>query len=107
MTTIKQFDITPNQDILGFFEGCALNGLEDTPVHFSAALQRKHFGSVPFGKKEVVIMSEGCVEVREKICYGNLTETATIRFDLVRGIWVNDESGSEAAVDEKGRIRVA
>ena len=50
-------------DALGFFEAVALAGLENTPIHISHAVQRKHFGKVLFGKKTVTVNELGQIRV--------------------------------------------
>jgi hypothetical protein len=50
-------------DVLGFFEAVKLAGLEFVPMTVSAAVQRKHFGKVIFGKKCVTVNDMGQVHM--------------------------------------------
>lgn len=50
-------------DAIGFAEGIALLGLEGKRLKISYAVQRKHFGRIPFGKKEVKVNAGGFVTI--------------------------------------------
>ena len=60
-TTVTSTYSTP--DAIGFAEGIALLGLEGKRLKISYAVQRKHFGRIPFGKKEVKVNAEGFITI--------------------------------------------
>ena len=96
INTIQNFDLPPNGDALGFFEGVALNGLEGKPVRFGAALQRQHFGGVPFGKKQTTVREDGTVVLFVKKAFGQDWDNAVIRYAADRRCWVYASDYSEA-----------
>ena len=50
-------------DVLGFFEGVKLAGMENVRMTVSYAVQRKHFGKIIFGKKTVIVNEIGQIYV--------------------------------------------
>lgn len=71
-------------DPLGFFEGLALAKLENKELVFSYEVQRKFFGAVPFGKKNVFFdSSKGTLTVHWSSGFGGDYECHTLRYDQV------------------------
>jgi len=68
-TTITETYSTP--DAIGFAEGIALLGLEGKRLKVSYAVQRKHFGRTPFGKKEVCVSENGNITITWCAGYNN------------------------------------
>ena len=94
-TTFKPV-IDATADPIGFFESIKLNGMEGKWLRISAAVQRRHFDSVPFGKKAVKVAEDGLVTVFHTVAFGRDWEEQLIRWDCCNHYWVYASDGSRA-----------
>jgi hypothetical protein len=81
--TLTELDAKP--DAIGFFEGICLEGLEEKWLRISAAVQRKFFGKVIFGKKAVKVMKDGLIKTYQTMAFGHDWDEQFYRFDHFRG----------------------
>jgi hypothetical protein len=69
-------------DAIGFFEAIAIEGLEEQFIRIPAAVQRKFFGKVVFGKLPVKVGKDGIVTTLRSVAYGR-------DWNESRGYWSN------------------
>jgi hypothetical protein len=69
-------------DAIGFFEAIAIEGLEEKFIRIPAAVQRKFFGKVVFGKLPVKVGKDGIVTTLRSVAYGR-------DWNESRGYWSN------------------
>ena len=62
--------------IYTFFEAIALAGLEERPIRLSASLQRSLLGSAVFGRRAIVVRSDGTIQCTIVVGFGRDFETA-------------------------------
>jgi hypothetical protein len=81
---------------IGFFESIKLNDMEGKWLRIPAAIQRRHFGSVPFGKKAVKVAEDGLVTVFHTVAFGHDWEEQNVRWDSCNHCWVYASDGTKA-----------
>lgn len=74
-------------DPIGFFEAVAMAGLEGQFVRIPAAVQRRHFGAVPFGKLGVRVANDGAVTTLRSVAFGRDYDEQTARWSQVDRQW--------------------
>ena len=79
-------------DAIGFFEAIAIEGLEDQFIRIPAAVQRKFFGKVVFGKLATRIGMDGIVTTIRSVAYGT-------DWEETQGYWANAEKCFKSPFD--------
>lgn len=86
-------------DVRGFFEALALEGLYDTPMRLTANLQRRFFGAPIFGKLEIEVSNEGRIFMYRKVAFGQDWNTRTVWFNFFEKSWFT--TGNQKLLDRE------
>ncbi len=89
-------------DPLGFFEAVCLEGLEGKWMIIPAALQRRFFGDVPFGRQRVKVGDAGLVTICRTTSFGGDWEASKVIWNQSEECWTYQD-GSKA-VKTSGRL---
>lgn len=80
-------------DPIGFFESIYLAGLEGEFVRITAAIQRRYFGCIPFGKLAVCVENGTCRTIKA-MDFGRDFDTQEAYWSMADNAWRSTHNDS-------------